>query len=51
MIPELAMNPLAPRVIALFESDTDDGINFKQFTKTLAAFHESNGELFKMKCS
>jgi Ca2+-binding EF-hand superfamily protein len=36
-IPELAMNPLAVRVISLFTS-YDEHINFKQFIQTLSVF-------------
>jgi serine/threonine-protein phosphatase 2B regulatory subunit len=33
MIPELAMNPLVPRIVQLF-----DGVNFKEFVRLLSAF-------------
>lgn len=36
-IPELAMNPLAVRVISLFTT-YDEHINFKQFIQTLNVF-------------
>jgi Ca2+-binding EF-hand superfamily protein len=36
MIPELAMNPLVPRVVQLF-----DGVNFKEFVRLLSAFGKS----------
>ncbi|GJQ12652.1 hypothetical protein GpartN1_g4443.t1 [Galdieria partita] len=33
MIPELAMNPLVPRIVSLF-----DGVNFRQFVSLLSIF-------------
>eukprot|EP01130_Rhizamoeba_saxonica_P013091 TRINITY_DN5550_c0_g1_i1.p1 TRINITY_DN5550_c0_g1~~TRINITY_DN5550_c0_g1_i1.p1 ORF type:complete len:177 (-),score=42.60 TRINITY_DN5550_c0_g1_i1:57-587(-) len=36
-IPELAMNPLVMRVIAMF-TDGSDSVNFKQFIQTLSVF-------------
>jgi len=33
MIPELAMNPLVPRIVSLF-----DGVNFRQFVSLLSVF-------------
>ncbi|GKT34541.1 Calcineurin B protein like protein [Aduncisulcus paluster] len=38
MIPELSMNPLAPRTIALFDTDHDDAVNFKEFIEALSVF-------------
>lgn len=33
MIPELAMNPLVPRIVSMF-----DGVNFRQFVSLLSVF-------------
>ncbi len=49
MIPELAMSPLAPRVIALFEQDCED-VNFKQFLKTLSPFRAAASASQKLNC-
>ncbi|TPX56635.1 hypothetical protein PhCBS80983_g04381 [Powellomyces hirtus] len=37
-IPELAMNPLAHRVVAVFDSDGRNEVNFKQFVSALSVF-------------
>lgn len=41
LIPELSMNPLCERIIALFDQDGKDQVNFYQFVHTLAVFHPS----------
>jgi len=33
------MNPLVMRIIALFDTEETDEVNFKQFITTLSAFH------------
>ena len=38
MIPELAMNPLALRILSLFELDEEGNVNFRSFISTLAIF-------------
>lgn len=37
-IPELVINPLGLRVIAVFDSTRQDQVNFKQFCHTLSMF-------------
>ncbi|KAI8817384.1 uncharacterized protein EV422DRAFT_541598 [Fimicolochytrium jonesii] len=37
-IPELAMNPLANRVVAVFDLDGRNEVNFKQFVAALSVF-------------
>jgi Ca2+-binding EF-hand superfamily protein len=37
-IPEFAINPLGLRIVALFDTNGTDTINFKQFCETLSAF-------------
>jgi len=39
LIPELSMNPLCHRIIALFDTDGSDQVNFKRFVQTLSLFH------------
>eukprot|EP00824_Muranothrix_gubernata_P001690 TRINITY_DN11975_c0_g1_i1.p1 TRINITY_DN11975_c0_g1~~TRINITY_DN11975_c0_g1_i1.p1 ORF type:complete len:202 (-),score=57.55 TRINITY_DN11975_c0_g1_i1:78-611(-) len=38
MIPELATNPLVQRVIAIFDANKDDNVNFKEFITSLSVF-------------
>jgi len=47
-IPELAMNPLAHRVIAIFDLHKDDQVSFKQFVKTLSIFSPKTSEEGKL---
>ena len=42
MIPEIAMNPLSPRLAVLFERDAEDRINFKSFVTALATFSDKS---------
>jgi serine/threonine-protein phosphatase 2B regulatory subunit len=51
MIPELAMSPLAPRIVALFENECDDGINFKHFLRVLAPFQATASLSQRLKCT
>ncbi|KAJ3326080.1 Calcineurin subunit B type 2 [Gonapodya sp. JEL0774] len=37
-IPELAMNPLAPRIVSVFDEDGRGEVNFRQFVKNLSIF-------------
>ncbi|KAI9103247.1 hypothetical protein DFS34DRAFT_642104 [Phlyctochytrium arcticum] len=37
-IPELAMNPLSKRVVAVFDSDGRNEVNFRQFVAALSVF-------------
>jgi len=50
MVPELAMNPLADRIVAaaLTEADGGEGINFPHFLGILACFHVSNGKSLQL---
>lgn len=51
-IPELAMNPIASRMIAVFEgSNARDQVNFKQFITTLSIFSEKESVENKIKCN
>jgi len=40
MIPEVVMNPLAERLLAMFERDREGMINFRSFTRGLSVFNE-----------
>ncbi len=48
-IPELTMNPLAPRILSLLDKDKRDQINFKQLLLILAAFSTKASTEDKMK--
>jgi len=37
-IPELAINPLGDRIVHAFFTEGDDGVNFRQFMRTLSRF-------------
>eukprot|EP01137_Pigoraptor_chileana_P025115 Opistho-2@94098 len=50
-IPELAMNPLASRVIAIFDQQQTDNVNFKQFVETLSVFRQDASRESKVKFS
>ncbi len=51
-IPELAMNPLAHRILCVFESQTRSGgdLNFRQFLTCLSAFSPAAKRDVKLKC-
>jgi hypothetical protein len=48
MIPELSMNPLALRILSLFELDEEGNINFRAFISTLAIFSPKGNLNLKM---
>jgi hypothetical protein len=50
-IPELAMNPLVARIVALFDTRGDDHINFEQFLSTLSVFSPRADPKEKMRCA
>ena len=39
-IPEVIMNPLAPRMLAMFERNGEGRINFRSFARGLSVFNE-----------
>eukprot|EP01119_Soliformovum_irregulare_P011190 TRINITY_DN2788_c0_g1_i1.p1 TRINITY_DN2788_c0_g1~~TRINITY_DN2788_c0_g1_i1.p1 ORF type:complete len:119 (-),score=21.49 TRINITY_DN2788_c0_g1_i1:43-399(-) len=43
------MNPLAPRVISIFNANKDDQISFKQFVQTLSVFSPRASKEEKLK--
>ena len=54
MIPEVVMNPLSPRLVAMFERDAEDRINFRSFARGLSVLSDhalpevkSAGELWR----
>jgi len=48
-IPQLAMNPLASRVFALFDDSGNEEVNFRQFVITLSSFHPRAKDSLKLK--
>jgi len=50
-IPELAMNPLLPRITAVFGIKGDDHVNFKQFVTVLSAVSPSAPKGERIKCA
>eukprot|EP01111_Echinosteliopsis_oligospora_P013237 TRINITY_DN4694_c0_g1_i1.p1 TRINITY_DN4694_c0_g1~~TRINITY_DN4694_c0_g1_i1.p1 ORF type:complete len:179 (+),score=32.92 TRINITY_DN4694_c0_g1_i1:57-593(+) len=48
-IPELSMNPLAPRIISVFDAAKNGQVNFKQFIEVLSVFHPESSKEEKMK--
>lgn len=49
-VPELASNPLLERVLAIFDTNKDDEIEFKEFISALATFSEKGNTEAKLKC-
>jgi len=48
LIPELSMNPMCHRIIALFDEDKTDSINFHRFVQTLAVFSDRTSPAAKL---
>mmetsp|Transcript_19249 Transcript_19249/g.28667 ORF Transcript_19249/g.28667 Transcript_19249/m.28667 type:complete len:196 (+) Transcript_19249:25-612(+) len=48
-VPELAGNPLLERVIAIFDKNKDDEIEFKEFITALSTFSEKGNKEDKLK--
>eukprot|EP00002_Diphylleia_rotans_P040011 TRINITY_DN93_c0_g1_i10.p1 TRINITY_DN93_c0_g1~~TRINITY_DN93_c0_g1_i10.p1 ORF type:complete len:178 (-),score=48.97 TRINITY_DN93_c0_g1_i10:458-991(-) len=49
MVPELAMNPLVERVIAIFDINKDECINFKEFIQALSVFSVNGAREHKLR--
>ncbi|KAI8802710.1 hypothetical protein BJ742DRAFT_530104, partial [Cladochytrium replicatum] len=49
-IPELAMNPLANRIVAVFDSENRSEISFKQFVAALSVFSRGAKRDEKLQC-
>jgi serine/threonine-protein phosphatase 2B regulatory subunit len=48
-VPELAGNPLLERVIAIFDKNKDDEIEFKEFIGALSTFSERGNKVEKLR--
>lgn len=49
-IPQIANNPLAQRMIAIFDEDGGGDVDFKEFMNGLSAFSSRGNKQEKMKC-
>ena len=49
-IPELAMNPLSNRILAVFDSTESSDFNFKEFLSCLSVFSPHAKRETKLKC-
>ncbi|KAG5463417.1 MAG: hypothetical protein BJ554DRAFT_7750 [Olpidium bornovanus] len=49
-IPQIANNPLAPRMIAIFDEDGGGDVDFKEFIAGLSAFSAKGNKEEKLRC-
>jgi len=49
-VPELAGNPLLERVFAIFDTNKDEEIEFKEFISALSTFSDKGNKEGKLKC-
>jgi len=49
-IPELSLNPLAPRIIEVFNEDGQNELDFKQFVTSLSVFARDVKREHKLHC-
>jgi serine/threonine-protein phosphatase 2B regulatory subunit len=49
-IPQIANNPLASRMIAIFDEDGGGDVDFKEFIKGLSAFSAKGNQREKLQC-
>lgn len=49
-IPQIANNPLASRMIAIFDEDGGGDVDFHEFIKGLSAFSERGNKREKLEC-
>jgi Ca2+-binding EF-hand superfamily protein len=50
-IPELAVNPLSPRIVLAFDKDQRNEISFKQFIESLSVFSKNAKREDKLSCT
>lgn len=50
-IPQIASNPLAQRLLAVFDSDCSGDVDFKEFLVGLSAFSVNGKLMDKLKCT
>ena len=49
-LPQIANNPLAQRLMAIFDEDGGGDIDFKEFIKALSVFSAKGNKLEKLRC-
>lgn len=49
-IPQIANNPLASRMIAIFDEDGGGDVDFKEFISGLSAFSAKGNKIEKLRC-
>jgi len=49
-IPQIANNPLASRMIAIFDEDGGGDVDFKEFISGLSAFSAKGNKVEKLRC-
>jgi len=50
-IPQIANNPLASRMIAIFDEDGSGTVDFQEFIKGLSAFSSRGNQEEKLRCT
>jgi len=50
-IPQIANNPLASRMIAIFDEDGSGTVDFQEFIKGLSAFSSRGNQDEKLRCT
>lgn len=50
VIPAIATNPLAGRLIAIFDEDGGGDVDFQEFISALSAFSSKGGQEEKLRC-
>jgi Ca2+-binding EF-hand superfamily protein len=51
LIPELSMNPLCERIIAILNRDGSERVDFRAFVQALGAFHPRASRSEKQQCA
>jgi serine/threonine-protein phosphatase 2B regulatory subunit len=49
-IPQVSSNPLAHRLLAVFDADASGDVDFKEFLTGLSAFSQKGKQEDKLKC-
>jgi serine/threonine-protein phosphatase 2B regulatory subunit len=50
-LPQIASNPLAQRLLAVFDTDGSGDIDFKEFLIGISAFSAKGAKVDKLKCN
>lgn len=49
-LPQIASNPLAQRLLAVFDTDGSGDVDFKEFLIGISAFSSKGNKIDKLKC-